>query len=145
VNSILRHTFPRFLSVGVINTLFGVSVIFALKWVAGFPDALSNLLGYVSGLMASFLLNKRWTFRFQGGGPPLLIKFGLVTAVAYLLNLSVVLFLIHVLQINGYFSQLIGVVPYTVVSYLGCRHFVFVEDGRGPEGNKASTLARRDP
>jgi putative flippase GtrA len=51
-------------------------------------------------------------------------RFLLVFAVAYVLNLAVVLLLVRSLQLNSYLSQILGVVPYTVFSYFATRHIV---------------------
>ena len=104
----------RFLSVGVANTFLGLSIIYA-----------ANVLGYSVGLSLSFSLNSRWTFAYCGPHLPALIKFLLVTLVAYAANLAVVLVAIHYFDANAYLSQASGVVPYTLISYLASRYLVF--------------------
>lgn len=42
--------------VGIINTLAGLSIIFAAKGIAGLDDFISNVLGYSFGLLISFFL-----------------------------------------------------------------------------------------
>ncbi len=44
----------RFALVGVANTLLGLLVIYAAKWVAGLPDFPANLIGYFVGLTVSY-------------------------------------------------------------------------------------------
>ena len=54
-------------------------------------------------------------------------KSTLVIATAYAVNLITVLMAIEVWQLNGYLAQPLGIVPYTLMSYLGLKLFVFRE------------------
>jgi len=84
----------------------------------------ANVTGYGVGLVLSFLLNRTWTFGHRGDRSSAMGRFLLVFAVAYVLNLAVVLLLVRSLQLNSYLSQILGVVPYTVFSYFATRHIV---------------------
>jgi putative flippase GtrA len=117
-------TVVRFILVGGINTLFGLIVIFTCKWTFGLHDVLSNLMGYSAGITLSFVLNKQWTFRYNGILFTALMRFVFVLLVAYLVNLATVLVLIKI-GVDSYLAQLMGVVPYTIFGFLGSRFFVF--------------------
>ncbi len=121
----LAGALTRFLTVGVLNTLIGLSVIYLCKWLLEIGDTLSNLIGYAIALTFSFVVNKQWSFRHQGESGPALVKFLLVIAIAYLANLGTVLLLIEGLSVNSYVSQALGIVPYTALSFLGLRYFAF--------------------
>lgn len=125
----MKVTAPRFLAVGALNTLVGLSVIFMAKAIAGASDVTANVTGYGVGLVLSFLLNRTWTFGHRGDQWSALGRFLLVFAVAYALNLAVVLLLVRGLQLNSYLSQILGVVPYTVFGYFASRHLVFRNSG----------------
>ncbi|MDR3419084.1 MAG: GtrA family protein [Nevskia sp.] len=118
------HTALKFAGVGVINTLVCIAVIFGLKAGAGTGDIAANIAGYAVGLTCSFLLNRSWTFAHGGHWLPALLRFLLVFAVAYLLNLATVLYLIHA-GVNGYLAHVLGMPLYSIVFYLGCRYFAF--------------------
>lgn len=115
----------RFLSVGVVNTLVGLGVIYACMTLGGLGDVASNAMGYAVGLAVSYTLNKRWTFVHQGDAWRSLLRFLLVFAVAYAANLFIVLTAIRVLHFNRYLAQPAGIVAYTILSYLGSRYFAF--------------------
>ncbi len=53
----------RFILVGVINTLAGLSVIYAAMYFFDFGIKSANMIGYLVGLIISFTLNKKWTFK----------------------------------------------------------------------------------
>ena len=117
--------FAKFLSVGVANTLVGLSVIYAAKWFFNIGDVPANALGYAVGLTVSFTLNSRWTFAHRGPRLPALIKFLLVSLVAYGMNLLTVMVSIHYFGLNDYIAQALGTPPYTLTSYFASKYLVF--------------------
>jgi putative flippase GtrA len=115
----------KFLIVGVLNTLSGLSVIYFLKFFLNCNDITANALGYSCGLILGFYLNSQWSFSFKGNFKHAALRFIFVVAVAYTANIVIVLFGISLFEINSYFSQLLGIFPYTILTYLGMRLFVF--------------------
>jgi putative flippase GtrA len=114
----------KFVMVGALNTIVGLAVIYAAKWM-GVDDAPANAMGYAVGLCVSFVLNKSWTFAYGGPAAPAFAKFLVVIGIAYLLNLATVLGAIRVLHVNGYLAQALGIVPYTLCTYFASRDFAF--------------------
>jgi putative flippase GtrA len=133
ISYIIGLSLVRFALTGMLNTLVGLGAIFALKWFAGMNDTFANLLGYALGLVVSYLINSRWTFRYRQSLLPVLPQYLLVLGVAYLINLAVVNFCISRLQINSYLAQACGVIPYAGVSYVLLRCFVFAPVSRSTE------------
>ncbi len=121
----LRSTVTRFLSVGFLNTVVGFTLIYGSKYFLGFGDVLANLLGYGVGILLSFTLNSTWTFSYQGPQLSAFGRFILTFAVAYTINLFVVLICIQWVDINPYLAHAIGLIPYTTTFYLVSRLFVF--------------------
>ncbi len=116
----------RFGAVGLLNTALGLAAIYACMFFFGLGAELANGLGYAAGLSLGFWLNKRWTFASQRRIGDAAMRYALVLAGAWLINLAVV----SVAAQNGmnpYMAQLCGVAPYTLLSFAGCRFFVFPE------------------
>ena len=118
----------RFLLVGTVNTLIGLSVIFAAKGIVGLDDFVSNLLGYGFGLLLSFFLNKEWTFSHNGRISPTAVRFGIAFLLSYIANLMTVYGLRDSVGLNSYLAQALGIAPYTLIFYLICRYYVFPEN-----------------
>jgi putative flippase GtrA len=114
----------KFALVGFANTLLGLGVIFAAKALAGLPDLPANLLGYLAGLTVSYFLNARGTFVFRGRHGVAAPRFVLVILAAYLANIATVYAALDI-GIDSYIAQAAGIVPYTVIGYLGTALFVF--------------------
>jgi putative flippase GtrA len=117
--------FARFLLVGVANTLFGLGTTYAMMYFLRVDAVPANAAGYAVGLLFSFTFNKRWTFSNRDRGAGSLLKFVLVIGAAYIVNLAVVLGAKDLFQVNPYVAQAMGIIPYTILSFLGCRYYVF--------------------
>lgn len=117
--------FVRFVIVGLANSFVGLLVIYGCKWFLDMGDIPANAIGYGIGIMLGFQLNKRWTFGHNGVFLSTFLRYILVLAFAYAVNLTVVLYGIEQLNLNSYLAQALGIVPYTLVGYLGSHFFVF--------------------
>lgn len=114
----------RFASVGVVNTLLGGAVIGLATWL-GAAAAAANALGYAVGFAVAFVLHKAWTFGSPGPATRQLPAYVGVIAVAWVLNLLVVLALDRQPGANAYAAQFAGMATYTVVTFVALRRFVF--------------------
>ena len=128
-----RYALVRFVVVGMFNTLVGLTIIFATKWLFGAGDVVANAFGYGVGLLVSFSLNRTWTFAHNGPTGRAFVAFLAVQAVAYSLNLATVVSLIS-FGVDSYLAQALGVPPYTIVSYLGSRYLAFAPTGAASIG-----------
>lgn len=125
MNDLIIQVF-KFGAVGLINTLIGLSSIYALMYFFSASPVTANAFGYAIGLIVSYILNRVWTFNRNNSKPHSIKKFILVAAVAYILNLAIVLLITtSTPNNNAYLAQLAGIVFYTVTMFLGCRLFVF--------------------
>ena len=123
----------RFGATGLINTVLGLGVIFAAKAILGWGDLPANLLGYGIGLIASFALNRTWTFRHDGRVLPAFLRFGIGFAAAYGVNLLTLFALRDFFAVNSYVAQAAAVVPYAVTFYFVAALYVFPRAaGAGP-------------
>jgi putative flippase GtrA len=117
--------FSRFLVVGLFNTALGYSIIFACMYLAGMTPEASNVIGYAVGLVASYLLNKSYTFKKDSTRRGEFTKFLVVFALAYGLNFLALLALVHGMEMHQGLSQALAGVVYISVSYLMNKYFVF--------------------
>lgn len=113
--------------VGIGNTLITALVIWVLLKGVGLSDVTSNVLGYVAGLVNSFIWNKQWTFQSKAGWMQSGLRFFAVFALCYLLQLGALLLLNATLQIDPYYNQLIAMAFYTVVNFICNKVYTFKE------------------
>ncbi len=115
----------RFLVVGLANTGFGLLCIWGAMRFLALGDVAANFFGYACGLILSFVLNRSWTFAHSDAAVRTFPRWLAVAAVAYLVNLGVVLAGHRLLGVNPYLAQPLGIGVYTAIMFFGSRHFVF--------------------
>jgi putative flippase GtrA len=126
-----ESTVPRFLLVGVVNTLVGCGAMFLLYNLAHWSYWLSSAANYVLGGIVSFFLNKYFTFRKKDWSWGQVARFAVNVAVCWLLAYGLAKPLVlraldgrpTWLQENA--AMLVGMCLYTVLNYLGQRFFAF--------------------
>ena len=139
-------TLIRYLLVGIVNTLVGLGTIYLAMYFLQMGVASSNAFGYLIGIMVSFALNKKWTFKSQDHPVYSFLRYLLVLLVAYVANLETVLFANSHFELNAYLSQALGIIPYTAIGFMGSRYFAFRERrGIQPileQANKSRTVKK---
>lgn len=123
--------FIKYACVGVMNTLVTLVVIFVCKSVLGINPLVSNAIGYVCGVINSFLWNKNWVFRSSGRYTAEAVKFLVGFFVCYGIQLLTVWLLsyetqlrtfefdIYFFTLSGYgVATLIGNVVYTLTNFV---------------------------
>lgn len=124
--STITRQISRFATVGVLNTLVGVAMIFACYQLLGLGLTLSNAIGYGVGLTISFALNGAWTFGASQYTAAAITKFLVIVAIAFAANLAA----INLLMAIGTpypIAQLIGVCTYSALVFLGMKYAIFKE------------------
>lgn len=136
LGSLLKQTnsFTRFLFVGIVNTLLGLSIMFTCLNILDSSYWISTFIGNSIGALVSYLLNRKFTFQskvtFKKGAP----KFIFVIMLCYFLSFSVsswisksilVPYSLSSLMSQDEQSILLGSCLYTVLNYLGQKYFVF--------------------
>ena len=133
----------RYSVVGVVNTLLTLVIIWIMTKSIGCSEAFSNFVGYIIGLISSFLLNRKWTFGSKGNIFSGAVKFLVVFAICYLLQLGVLLFLNHNCPDNPplfslfepvlihfkidslFYIQMLSMVVYTIANFFINKYYTF--------------------
>lgn len=121
----------RFVVVGIINTLVGCGLMFALYNLAGWGYWPSSLANYILTSILSYILNKKYTFRHNGDVGGSALRFAINIGVCYLLAYGMAKpLMLQLLSDAGQAVQentamLVGMVLFTGFNYLGQRLFAF--------------------
>lgn len=75
--------FLRFVIVGVINSLVTLVVIFVCKSILDINEWVSNAIGYVAGVINSFIWNRNWVFHSSKKAGSEALKFCIGFLVCY--------------------------------------------------------------
>lgn len=128
-----RQTFIRFLLVGILNTIIGLSLMFLLKNGMNWPYWMATFIGNSIGAAASFLLNRSFTFKSKVSFGNGLIKFIAVILICYVVSFSAGKYTasinmakpIRLLIPTDNLAIIIGTGFYTIMNYFGQKYFVF--------------------
>lgn len=116
--------------VGVLNTLVTLGTILVCKSFLGVNEYVSNALGYVLGVLNSFVWNKRWVFGAKGDVRRQMLLFFIGFGICYCVNFAIVWALtqssfgdfeydLGFFVISGYgIATLIGNVAYTLCNFI---------------------------
>lgn len=130
--------FIKYALVGVLNTLVTLSTIFLCKSVIGINPLVSNAIGYVAGVINSFLWNKTWVFRSHDS----YLREALIFLVGFILCYGIQFLTVWVLSyksplndfewnilgfvLSGYgLATLVGNLVYTIANYIYNRLVTF--------------------
>lgn len=119
----------RYLGSGVLNTVAGFAVIFALMAV-GVSPMVANVSGYAVGFVLGFVVSKRFVFRSDGQLVAESLRYVAAFLVCFLLNLLVLSFALNELHLNQLLAQVLAAISYTISMYGLTRHIVFRAGGR---------------
>lgn len=118
----------RFLMVGGFNTFFGFLIF------SGLTLSLKTVPhGYMIGLIVSqitsnfvaFYLHRKVTFRVQGQFVKDLVRFTMINAVSYAINLVALPLLVNVGHIDPISGQFLILIVTTIISFVGHKFFSF--------------------
>lgn len=126
----IDSSIPKFLLVGVGNTLLSALIMFLLERLGYWP---STAIAYVAGAVMSFFLNRRFTFKSEEDFGRSAVKFALNVAVCYVAAYAIAQ------PLGGWILGFTGLSPiwverltklggmglYTVLNYFGQRFFAF--------------------
>ncbi len=117
--------FSRFVVVGVVNTLLGYCVIFSCMYLVGMNPEISNISGYGVGLVISYVLHKKYTFKKVQSRRGEFIRFITVFLIAFAANFLILVILIHEVEAHEGLSQILAGIVYVAIAYLMSKFYVF--------------------
>lgn len=116
--------FAAYSIAGVANAIVGVSSIL-IAGALGASAVLANIIGYGLGLMVSFSLNSRITFRGRKVDLATVLRFLIGFAIAFAVNIGVVAAASDWTRWPKSIASLAGTPLYVVLFFLLCEHWVF--------------------
>ena len=129
-NKLFDASIPKFLLVGVGNTLLSAVLMILLEGLGYWP---STAIAYVAGAVMSFFLNRKFTFQSEAEMGRSAVKFAINVAVCYVLAYSIAQplggMVLGAMGIEGVWlerlTKLGGMGLYTILNYFGQRFFAF--------------------
>lgn len=123
-----KQTFQQFLMFGIIgltNTLLTALIIWLLLTAMHFSPYTSNIIGYIAGLINSFIWNRQWTFKSKTRVSITFYKFIITFVISYLLQLANLYLLLNFTTFDPFICQLFSIVVYSIVNFLLNKFYTF--------------------
>ena len=118
--------FLKYITVGLINSIISFSVIFIAMIMFNISAEMSNFIGYIIGIIFSFIANKIYTFNNNNRyNSHECYKFLIGFVFSYIISFSALYIFINIILINNILSQVISCFLYTIVFYFINKSFVF--------------------
>ena len=119
------RAFIKFCMVGAGSTILSYTVFYVLYSKCAVYYLLSSVIGYVSGLIFGYFLNKLWTFNVKKNSILLAVKY--VSIYMFSLGLSMLLLyvLVEYAKINPLLSNVFVIMVSTFTNFFGVKLFVF--------------------
>lgn len=130
------NTFIRFLLVGTVNTIVGLSMIFMLLDLAGLTYWTATFLGNSMGAAVSYFLNRTFTFRSRDSLQSSAVRFILILFLCHILSYSISGMAVEFMQTVTILRHdvspeelavLLGAGIYTLTNYIGQKYLVFTK------------------
>jgi len=127
-----RHSLARFIVVGSANFVVSFAAFYGSYHylpLGGFEGrgAVANVLAYAAGMLNSFVLNRAWTFRAEGGVVAHAWRFTLLNAATLAASTLVVLVLVDRMGLSELAVWLPLTIAILATHYLGMKHWAFAE------------------
>lgn len=131
IKKLFDKTFWKFILVGIVNTIFGTTIMFVAYNVFNFSYWISSAANYILGSILSYFLNKYFTFQNKSKNIKTIFKFIVNISVCYLIAYGLAKPGVELLlsdasksvQENG--AMIVGMGLFVVLNYCGQRFFAF--------------------
>jgi putative flippase GtrA len=94
--------------------------------------------------LASYLLNRNYTFNSKNNGRQEILRFLVVFGIAYAANLAILFVLIHEIGVSKGLSQIYAGIIYVLVSFFMNKYYVF-PDSHAQTGTLSASDLRQGP
>lgn len=115
----------KFGFIGIINTLITIGSYAFLVYITGLNFLIANIIGYLLGMVNSFIWNKNWVFQVKETHSIYYIKFIIVNLAMLGLNSLGLYFLVTSLHFNKLLSQILVVGCVTIINFFLTKKWTF--------------------
>jgi putative flippase GtrA len=115
----------KFLVVGILSTILNY-LVFLILLKSGINYLVSSSIGFMSGVIFGYFLNKRWTYGVSGSSTPRLITAYLsVYLISMLCGLTTIHFLVAGFHVDPAWANIASIFITTAINFSGTKFLVF--------------------
>ena len=120
----VHKQFFHYAVVGLASNALGYVIYITLTRLGLEPKLAMSVL-YVTGVLQTFVFNKKWSFRFNGAARPAFLRYAMLYALGYVFNFLVLMLLVD--QIGLPHQWVMGglVIFMAIFFFIGQKFWVF--------------------
>lgn len=123
-NYLIRLDIVRFLCVGVMSTIINYIIFYMLLQQLYVNYMLSSAIGFVSGILFGYILNKSWTYRTKKSNSEVFTKYICVYLFSLFLGLCCLRFLVY-WGVDCLIANTLIIIMTTCTNFIGTKFWVF--------------------
>lgn len=133
IKKILEYEQIRFIMVGVLNTLIGMTAMFVSYNIFHLGYWVSSAMDYIIGSIFSYFANKYFTFKSEKKSAEEVIRFTINIVVCYFISYGIAKPVMNMvlgnmnlsISVFEQLSMILGTCIFIVLNYFGQKFFVF--------------------
>lgn len=148
----------RFLFVGVLNTIVGYGITMLVEVMLGIDIintdktvpyynlkiGIANFVGQIIGMIHSYFWNKYFTFRSKTKSRSEIVRFIIVSAAQYGVNVGIEMLFTNVTDLSSFAVKPIQILFSTVVGYIGNNFFSFKDQTADEESKRIAEEIKQE-
>ena len=125
LSKIINQEFGKFIMVGVLNTVINYGVFILLFIAFNLIYFVAGAIGFLSGSVSGFFLNRLWTFKSNVPIAAGFLKYFIIQLFCLGAHIATQIGVTEILGVPEIFSQLAGITVTTFMNYFFSRSIVF--------------------
>jgi putative flippase GtrA len=126
LNSQTRIQFVKFSLIGLLNTGIHYVIFLFLYRVFDMYYLHATVVGYSVGLINSFILNKKWTFKSRNVRKDMeFAKFIMVNLLALIVNVGALKYFVSLAGLRPEIGQIVAIAFSTITNFMGNKFWTF--------------------
>jgi len=125
LSKIINQEFGKFIMVGVLNTVINYGVFILLFIAFNLIYFVAGAIGFLSGAVSGFFLNRLWTFKSKVPIAEGFIKYFIIQLFCLGIHIATQIGVTELLGVPEIFSQLAGIAITTFMNFFISRAIVF--------------------
>ena len=126
----IHSQFIRYAAVGLASNALVYLLYLLTTWLGVGPKTAMTSL-YMLGVLQTFVMNKRWSFRFGGSTAPALARYATAYALGYVVNLLALVLLVDRAGLPHQLVQGVMILVVAVMLFIAQRYWVFAQRAGG--------------
>ncbi len=117
--------FIKFCVVGVVSTLVNYGIFYAALNFLAFHYLIASVLGFISGLVIGYPINKCWTFSSKNSSKTHIYPYLVTYLVSLILSLIFLKIAVEYCGIAPEIANILAIILTTCTNFIGTKFFVF--------------------